>query len=119
MLAGDELRATAADIEDQQPAIRMRPARFDAEVNEAGFLAAGDDLDRSADGERGALDEFDLIARVADGAGGYCAHSHHVQLLILLRHARQHGAAQLHGIRRDDAVAEHALAQPRDHALGG
>ena len=44
--AGDHLRAAAADIDNQQPAVRMRPARLHAQVNQPRLLASGNDLDR-------------------------------------------------------------------------
>ena len=116
---GDDLGAAAADIDDEDAFGRLRPVALDAEVNQARFFAAGDDLDRGANGFRRARQKSLLVAAVADGAGGHRADAHHVQLAVDRGHAGQHGARGLQGIFADRAGAENALTQARNFAFRG
>ena len=117
--AGDNLRAAASDIEDQDAFPGLRPVALDAQVNQARLFAAGDDLDGSAGGFRGARDEIPLVARIADGAGGHRAHTHDVQPAVDAAHAGQYGAGGFERLFADGAGAKYALTEARDFALGG
>ena len=119
--------ASAAMISALPPPISMirtrlaglRPVALDAQVNQARFFAAGDDLDRRAGGFRRARQKILLVAGVADGAGGHRADAHHVQLAVDAGHAGQHGASGSQGFFADRAGAENALTQARDFAFRG
>ena len=114
----DDLRAAAADIDDQDALVALRPDALHAQVDQARFFAARDDFHRRAGGFRGARQELALIAGVADGAGGHDAHAHHVELAVEGGHARSTAQVALHGFFADGAAAEDALAQARDFAVG-
>ena len=81
----------------------MRPAALHAEMNQAGFFLAGDDLDIGAQRSRSAGDELVLIAGVPHRRGGDRAHGFHVQPLVLLRHGVQHAADHIHRFLADAA----------------
>ena len=81
-VGGDDLRAAAADIDDEDAFVALRPDAFDAEVDQARLFAAGDDFDGRAGGFGRARQELVLVAGVADGAGGDGAHAHHIQLAV-------------------------------------
>ena len=85
--AEDDFGTAAADVDDQNILVRMRPAALHAKVDEPGLFLAGNDLDGRGDGLRCAGEELVLIAGVANGAGGDGADADDVQLSILLRHA--------------------------------
>jgi hypothetical protein len=50
VFAGDDLRAAAADIDNQQPLVLVRPGALQTQVDQARLFAAGDDFDRRSDG---------------------------------------------------------------------
>ena len=58
VLGGDDLRAAAADIDDQNAFAGLRPGALHAQVDQAGLFAAGDDFDRRAGGFRRAGQEL-------------------------------------------------------------
>ena len=49
ILAENDLRATSADIDDQEAFFRVRPTGFDTQMNEAGLFLSGDHLDVGAE----------------------------------------------------------------------
>ena len=114
VLAQDQLRAAAADVDDQDAPGRLRPAALHAEMNQPRLLLSGDHLDGRADRFRGALQEFVAIARVAQGACPESPYSHHAGGFVLGRHLNENAAGELHCALADAAPTEHALAQTRD-----
>ena len=97
----------------------MRPQALDAEVNQARLLLAGDDFDGRLQRFGGPLQEFVLIAGVAQGAGSQGADSHHAHGLVLGGHLREHVAGEIHRALADAAGAEDALAEAGDLPGGG
>ena len=117
VFGADDFRAAAADIDHQSAPAGLRPSALHAQVNQARFLAAGDDFYRSPGGLRRARQEFMRIARVADGAGGDSAYAHHIELAVERGHARQYGAGGAQGVFTHRAGAKYALAQARHFAF--
>ncbi len=113
----DDLRAAAADIDDEYAFVALGPNALHAEVNEARLFTARNDFDGGAHRFRRARQKLALIARVANGAGGDDAHAHHVQFAVGRGHACEHGAGGLHGLFADRTAAEHAFAQSGDFAI--
>lgn len=68
-LADDELGAAAADVADQPATAAVGHAVGDAEVDQAGFLAAGDDFHGMAENLFRTTDEIAAVARLAQGVG--------------------------------------------------
>src|SRR5204863_9006770 len=92
VLRSDDFGAAAADIEDQDAFGPLRPAALDTKVDEAGFLAAGDDFDRCSDRFRGASEKLALVPAIADVAGGDSAYAHEVELTAEVGHAGEYRA---------------------------
>lgn len=116
--AEDNLGATAADVNDQDILVRMRPAALHAKMDEPGLFLAGDNLYRRGNGFRCAREELTLVSCVANGTGGDGSNPDDLQLAILLRHSGENAAHQGHGIGADAAGAKNALAQARNLAVG-
>ncbi len=91
----------------------MRPAALNAKVNQARFLLAGYDLNIGTKRSRGSCDELLLVAGIANGRGRDSADGVYLQPLVLLCHAAQHAADQVHRFLADAARAEHAGSQTR------
>ena len=92
----------------------MRPPAFDAQLNQARFFLPGNDFDIRAERSRGAGDKFLLIACIAHGGGGHRADSIYVEPFVLLGHAAEHTADQIHGFLADAAGAEDTGAEACD-----
>src|ERR1035441_8850685 len=114
---GDDLGAAAADIDHQYPLVALRPDTLHAQMNQARFLAARNDLYGRPRRFPRARQELALIARVANRTGGHRADAYHVQLTVDPGHARQHQAGGPQGFFADRTVADHALAQAGDLAV--
>ena len=113
----DDLRAAAADIDDQDALVALRPNALHSQMDQARLFAARNDFHRRAHRFRRARQKLALIAGVANRAGGHHAHAHHVELAVGDGHPRQHRAGGLQGVFADGAAAEDALAQARDFAV--
>ncbi len=61
--------AAAADVADQPATAAVGHAVGDAEVDQAGFLAAGDDFHGMAENLFRTTDEIAAVARLAQGVG--------------------------------------------------
>jgi len=109
----------AADIDDEDAPGRLRPVALDAEMDQARFFAAGDDLDRRRPASDARAQKRLLVAGIADGAGGHRPNTHHVQLAVDAGHAGQHHASGSQSFFADRAGAENALTQARDFAFRG
>ena len=80
----------------------------DAEIDEARFLAAGDDLDRMAERLAGALEKGLLAARAAQRAGADDAHAVGVHVAQSLAEALEAGERA-----RGDVLVEPAVLVER------
>src|SRR5581483_2565160 len=109
----------AADIEEQGMFSVLRPTALHSEMNEARLFTAGNDFDRRPRSVRGAMQEFPLIARVADGAGSHYTHTDYVEPAVKVGHAREDRAGRDHSLFADGSVTEYALAEAGDFAVGG
>ena len=69
VLTDDELGGTAADIDDQAPAVHFGQRMSGAEVDQARLFAAADDLDGVADQRFGAIDQRLGVMGCAKGIG--------------------------------------------------
>ena len=110
----DNLGAAAADIDDQDALVALRPNALHSQMNQPRLFAPRDDFHRRAHRFRRACQKFALIAGVANRAGGHHADAHHVELAIRDGHPRQHSAGGLQCLLVDGAAAEDALTQARD-----
>ncbi len=81
----DDLGAAAADIDDQDTLVALRPNALHSQMDQPRLFAARNDFHRRADCFRRACQKFALIARVANRAGGHHAHAHHVELADMRR----------------------------------
>ena len=119
-LAEHDLRRAAADVDDEPARRVVREVVRDAEVDEARFFGAGDDLDRVSERFRGAIEERARVARLPQRARADRAHAadrHRAEALAETREARErfllHGLGQV--LLRVEARGEaHALAQAVD-----
>jgi hypothetical protein len=89
--ADDELRRSAADVDHQPRARGRRKLVRDAEVREASFLVAADDVDGKAQRALGESDEFLGVPGDAKGVGGDDAHRGGMQSRQPLAEAREAG----------------------------
>ena len=119
VIADDDLGAAAADVDDEEALLGMRPEAADAEVDEAGFLLSGDDLDFGAERGGGAGHELKLVAGVADGGGGDGADVRDIEPFVGSRHGGEHLADEREGFGADAAGFEDAFAEAGDLAVGG
>src|SRR5262249_17434108 len=113
----DDLGATAADIDDESPLATLWPVAFDAEMNQARFLASGDDFDGRTRGFRCACKELALVPRVADRTGSDRAHSYYAKFAIKRGHPCEHAAGGAHCFLADRSAAEDALAEASDFTV--
>ena len=72
--AEDDLGAAPADVDDQAGVPVVLEGVRHAQVDEAGFFPAADDLDPVAEGLLGVLDEAATVAGLAQGVGADDAH---------------------------------------------
>ncbi|MCY1180246.1 hypothetical protein D9M73_206770 [compost metagenome] len=97
-LADDEFGAAAADVRHQAAAGGVRQGMGDAQVDQARFLAAGDDFHRVSEDFLGAADELGTVVRLAQGVGADDAHSAFRQAGDHLGKAAQAFETALHGL---------------------
>ena len=122
MLADDEFRAAAADVDDQAPFRRIRHAVRDAEVDQARFLAAGDDFDRMTQFLFGVAQERRGRAQAPHGIRRHRAHAMRrqgAQTLSKPRQGLQRAVAARFletAVRTQAGGQTHAVAQAVDHA---
>ena len=108
--AQDHFGGAPADVDDQARQLAGLQAR-DALVDQAGFFAAGDDLDGQAQHAVATLQEGVAVARFAQGLGGHGAHLPGREALEALCEAGQTGQAALGGLFGELAPAVQAGAQ--------
>ena len=70
-LAEHQLGAAAPDVADEQPLVEHGQGGEHAQVDEAGLLPAGDDLDLDPGLAPGPVEEAVVVLRLADGGGGH------------------------------------------------
>ena len=95
-MAEDHLGGAPADVDDQARQLAGLQTRH-AQVDQAGFLAAGDDLDAVPQHAVRALQEGIAVAGFAQGLGGHGAHLPGGKAFETLRELRQAGQAALGG----------------------
>jgi len=112
--ADGELRAAAADVDDQPPFGAARQRLRDAGIDETRFFLAGNDLDRMTDGLAGALEERAIALEPAQCAGADDVHAigAHVQQPLAEAFQARDRARRYFGI--EAAVLVDAVPQP-DH----
>ena len=105
-LADDALGAAAPDVDHEMTSLGFGAHVGHTEVDQAGLLAPGDDLDRMTQGLGGVGEELLAVVRHAQGVGADRAHR-------AARHAAQTLAEALQRLERapHDAVREHAVAR--------
>ena len=113
----DELDAAAADVDDQRRLAAQVDGVAHAEVDEARFLAAGDDLDAQADVVLDLLDEVAAVGGLAHGAGRDGGDAGHALALGQGAEGGQRAHAGVDRLRRQAPLAERAAAEPH-HFLG-
>jgi hypothetical protein len=109
-VAEDHLGGAPADVDDQARQLAGLQTRH-AQVDQAGFLAAGDDLDAVPQHAVRALQEGIAVAGFAQGLGGHGAHLPGGKAFETLRELRQAGQAALGGLFGQHAVAVEPAAQ--------
>src|SRR5207253_3115260 len=119
VLAQDQLGAAAADIDDERTLRGVWPADLHSEMDETRLLLTGDYFDRRLQRFRGLLQEFLLIAGVAQSTGADGSDTDHARAPILRRHLGEHVGAEIHRALAHAAGAEHTFAQARYLPRGG
>ncbi|MCY1355898.1 hypothetical protein D9M69_423360 [compost metagenome] len=110
-LADDEFGAAAADVRHQAAAGGVRQGVGNTQVDQARFLAAGDDLHRVAEDFFGAVDELGAVVGFAQGVGADDAHGAFRQAGDHLGEAAQAIQAALHGFLAEVAGLVQACRQ--------
>ncbi|RMQ45641.1 hypothetical protein ALQ04_05436 [Pseudomonas cichorii] len=110
-LTNDELGTAAADIGHQTLARRVGQGVRDAEIDQARFLATGNDFHGMAEDCFGAMDEFVAIAGLAQGVGADDAHGAERQAVDQLGEALEAIEPALHGLFVERAFFSDACSQ--------
>lgn len=115
----DDFGGASADVDDEDALAGVGPAGFDAEVDEAGLLLAGDEFDGLADDLGDAGEELLAVGGVADGGGGDGADGEDAEGPVGGDHAGEDGAEVCGGGLADGAGAEDGFAEAGDLAVLG
>lgn len=115
----DDFGGAAADVDDEDALLGVGPAGFDAEVDEAGLLLAGDEFDGLADDLGDALEELVTVGGVADGGSGDGADGEGSEGPVGGHHAGEDGGEEINGGLVDGAGAEDGFAEAGDLAVLG
>lgn len=118
-LANDQLRATAANIDDQRAFFRTRPSCLHAQMYQSRFFRSGNNFDIRVQRFARALQKFLLIAGIANRAGCDRAYAANLQRAVNPVHVRELGAQKIQRIVADAAGTENALAESCDLPLLG
>ena len=109
-LAQDQLGGASADVHHEAALGGLWQRVRHALVDQPGFFAPGDDVDREAQDAFGLRQELGAVAGLAQGLGGNCAHVVLLEAGQPLAEARQAIPATLHGRRGEVAFFVQATA---------
>ena len=114
----DHLGAATADVHDQAVVRGVGQGLCDTGIDQARFLASGDDFDAVAQGFAGLVEEGLAIARLAQGTGAHHAHAAGVHVLESLAEATQAGQRARGDILVEPALLVHAFGQAHRSRAG-